>query len=304
MKYFLSILFVANVIICIGQDWAPVGTTWYYTERYAFSGNEDYFLLKSEKDTVFNGLNCKYISKNELIFCSDRPLYEIVFSRNDTVFFFDSHFNEFQILYDFNAQVNSGWIIKTVDNINSNIDTIFVKVDSISNVLINGQVLKKFHVTYHCYFEQFYDMQLPSEIIEKIGDINYLFNFYPQDAMTCDANYSSGLRCYYDPIFGNYETGIVDSCNYTHIWVGINKSPENDQNLIIYPNPAKSNINISGINHLKLSYTITNLMNEKIINKRELKESINIENLQKGIYLFYIYDEQNILIKIEKIIKI
>lgn len=303
-KTILTILIMFYVIFSFTQNWAPIGATWYYTEQYFTSGDIDYFKIQSDKDTVFNGILCRKIIKYDYPLCSDRSAIEFMYSRNDTVFFYDTIFHEFQILYDFNAQVNDGWIIKTFDYINpSEPDTIFVKVDSVGSIVVNGNILKKLFVTNHRYIDPYNDLSYPSEIIEKIGDFHYLFNFYPQPEIACDGNFSSGLRCYYDSIIGQFETGIADSCDYTYDWVGINKC-QIQNNIQINPNPVISNLTFTGINGRKLRYSILNISNQIVRNKNELKEFINLNELQKGIYFLYIYNEQNIIIQVERLIKI
>jgi hypothetical protein len=220
------------------QEWAPIGARWHYTERFAFSDDVDYLMFTSEKDTLFNGIWCNKLLKRHSMFCTDRPPdYEITFSRNDTIYFYDPNFEQFQVLYDFNAQTGDSWIIRTKDTFNPpDIDTIMVVVDSTGIIDINGTDLKKWYVTYHCFYETAYGMTYPSEIIERIGDMTYLFNFYPEFALACDANWSDGLRCYEDPVLGFYSTGIADSCTY--VWTGIEDKLTDRDIFTIYPNPA------------------------------------------------------------------
>ena len=79
-------------------------------------------------------------------------------------------------------------------------------------------------------------MTYPSEIMERIGDMTYLFNFYPEFALACDFNWADGLRCYEDPLLGFYSTGIADSCTY--VWTGIEDKLADKALFTIYPNPA------------------------------------------------------------------
>ena len=210
----------AGIIRSDQQEFAPIGAEWYYNERFAFSGDIDFIKFTSEKDTVIHGKTCKKITKRHKIDCYDRPDTEFLYSGNDTVYFFDPAFNEFQNLYVFNSAPNDSRIIKIKDE-TQEIDTITIRVDSVSTKQINGQNLKALHVTYDKN-DEIYPETYSSTIIEKIGDVKYMFNWYPWSQIVCNANWTDGLRCYQDSEIGLYSTGIVDSCDYIYIWTAVN----------------------------------------------------------------------------------
>lgn len=176
-KLLFTITLIISTISFYGQEFAPVGAEWYYNEQFAFAGDINYIKFTSEKDTLIFGENCKKITKRHKLICNNRPNTEYLFTRNDTVFFLDTAFNEFQILYDFSANPTNSWIIKIKDEFQI-IDTLTITVDSISTTQINGQNLKTLYVTY-VNDDQNMPQIYPSVIIERIGDINYMFNWYP-----------------------------------------------------------------------------------------------------------------------------
>ena len=159
----------ADIIMSDQQEFAPIGAEWHYNERFAFSGDIDYIKFTSEKDTVIHGKSCKKITKRHKIYCFDRPDTEFLYTSNDTVYFFDATFNEFQNLYIFNSAPNDSWIIKIKDEAQE-IDTITISVDSVSTKQINEQNLKTLHVTYDKN-DEIYPESYSSTIIEKIGDV-------------------------------------------------------------------------------------------------------------------------------------
>jgi hypothetical protein len=59
----LIVILVLVSITLYGEDFAPVGAEWYYSEQFAFSGDLNYIKFTSEKDTLIYGKNCKKISK-------------------------------------------------------------------------------------------------------------------------------------------------------------------------------------------------------------------------------------------------
>ena len=286
---FISTILTINIS---GQDFAPIGAEWYYNELFAFSGDVDYIKFTSEKDTLINGEICRKVTKRHRLACNDRPDVEFLFSRNDTVFFLDTIFNEFQILYVFNAQVGDSWIIKLMKE-EQILDTLIITVDSVSIVQINEFDLKALHVTYANY-DEYYPINYTSTIIEKIGDVLYMFNWYRAD-LICDMNYTDGLRCYQDSVIGLYSTEMVDSCDYTLLGTGID---ENDKdNLIqIYPNPAKHYLDIVVDNNSILEAELRDINGRKVITK-QFSSSLKLDlfDIKSGVYLLIIRDKDEII---------
>ena len=178
-KIVLIIVMAISTITFYGQVFAPVGAEWYYDEQFSFWGDIDYIKFTSEKDTLIFGENCKEITKRHKLQCNDRPETEYLFSRNDTVFFLDTIFNEFQILYDLNANPTDSWIIKIKDE-EQDIDTITVTVDSVSITQINGQNLKTLYVTYDKddeYSPHTYSQNNRKIFLRKFKFLNFLFTF-------------------------------------------------------------------------------------------------------------------------------
>jgi|AntAceMinimDraft_3_1070362.scaffolds.fasta_scaffold00904_3 hypothetical protein len=294
MKHTLILLILVGISLQnFAQDFAPIGTEWHWDERFAFSGNIDFIKFQSEKDTLINDVLCKKIIKRHKIFCNDRPDVEYLFTRNDTVFFLDTIFNCFQILYDFNAQTNDSWIILLKDETND-IDSLTITVDSTDFQQINDSILKVLYVTYYKNDEsrpQIYN----SKIIERIGDIQYMFNWFPFSEIVCDANYSNGLRCYQDSVIGLYSTGIANSCDYTYIWTGIEQC--NNEDLIsIYPNPTTEKVTIEISKKANLELRITDFLGKTHL-QNDFSESINIDlsDFKKGIYLISVYENRKFI---------
>jgi hypothetical protein len=285
----------------LAQDFAPIGAEWYYSEAWVFSGDEGYFKITSIKDTTYQGKVCHKLIKENKLYCMHRPDIEYIYSEDSAVYFWDNDFNEFQKLYDFKSQKNSSWFIKLKDS-QDEIDSIIISVDSTGILIINEKQLKVLFVTYTTLYHNSYNLLYTSKIVEKIGDFRYLFNLSPESALVCDANFSDGLRCYEDPSFGFYSTGIVDSCTYTYKWQWIDIKNNIKDNLILYPNPANETICISGLNNLE-QYQIFD-MNGRIIKSDIIKDSqIVIKDLSKGFYLISIFDSKGILQLKEKILK-
>ncbi len=301
MKQILLLIIIGGISLqSFAQDFAPVGAEWHWDERFAFSGNIDFIKFHSEKDTLINDVLCKKIIKRHKIFCNDRPDVEYLFTRNDTVFFLDTIFNSFQILYDFNAQTNDSWIILLKDETND-IDSLTITVDSTDIQQFNDSILKVLYVTYYKNDESM-PQTYNSIIIESIGDIQYMFNWLPFSGIVCDANYSNGLRCYHDNNLGLYSTGIADSCEYSYVWTSV-EHKINEKIFSVHPNPTNGIITIELANKNNLKIVIKDNLGQIITHKVFAnKTSIDLSEFQNGIYFITLF-ENNQKIGTKKIIK-
>lgn len=303
MKNLLIVfIFICFALTLSAQEFAPVGAEWYYGEQFAFSGDVDYIKFTSEKDTLVYGKNCRKITKRHKLSCNGRPNTEFMYKSNDTVFFYDKIFDEFQILYVANLKPEDSWIIKVRDEF-EDIDTIVVTVDSIDVIEINGHNLNVLHVDYYKYDENQSDNR-NSTIIDKIGDVYYLFNWYPYSALICDGNYTKGIRCYEDSEIGLYSTGIADSCDLNYFWTGI-EGFTNDINIQVYPNPASDfvKIQIEGIpEFLTEIFDITGrlLFSEK---SYDSNIRVDISSFKNGLYVISIKDKNQKLIGYRRLVK-
>ncbi len=287
----LRIMLLGGCLSCsltlAGQGWAPVGAQWYYGEGFAFSGNVDYMLFESVGDTLIQGKACKRIEvKRNQGQCYVRPMVEHLYEQNDTIFLYDTVYQDFQILYNFNAQPGDSWQFRML-GWNATPDTAFVTLDSFDFVNINGQSLKRIY----CHASYRYDLSsgYPAvndtfTVIEKIGHPNFFYHHYEEFYPVCDANYSTGLRCYQDSSLGLYQVDTSISCDYTYIWTGIAQH-SNSKTIQIYPNPVQHTLQLSGNFELPLQYQIYNL-NAQLQMQGLLKDAqLNLMDLKDGLYI-------------------
>ncbi len=205
----------------------------------------------------------------------------------------DSAFEEFQILYAFGAIPNDSWIIKTIDE-EQELDTLRIVVDSVSMKQINGQELKALHVTYN-KLDEYSSMAYTSTILEKIGDIHYMFNWtHYSSNVACDGNYTSGLRCYQDPEFGLYSTGIVDSCDYIYEWVGIHQGDLQNQ-VRIFPNPAQNFVELSVDRFSEYRAELYDLNGRLLLSTKTFKSNtrIDLSKIGNGLYIIVILENDS-----------
>lgn len=280
----------------IAQEWAPVDATWHYS-YYDWDGKICYTKFVVKKDTIFQDENCKKIIKENKLYCYNRSEIEYTFMRNDSVFFWDTLSNSFQLIYNFGANVGDSIVYIYYEPFNppTNIDTVIMFVDSISSIEINSSTLKEFHVTYNFGDSSFYQ----SKIIENIGDIFYMFHYNWGAKAVCDGGYTTGLRCYEDSNIGFYQVEGQDSCE--HYVSSVNERIKSE-NINIYPNPTTNKLHLQKDKSINMnSITLTNINGKHLKTYPANSTEIDISNLTKGVYLLQIETNQEIIT--EKVIK-
>lgn len=193
MKKILSItifLIVFQIGNIFGQDFAPIGAKWHYTEYFAFSGDISYLTIESVGDTIINGKACKVLENNGRLMCVFHNERDFVYYEDSVAYFYVPQIDSFQVLFDMRAHKDSSWINIFMIQELTKLDTVQIVVDSVSYVTINSNNLKKLHVTYKSLNSGFEFLHYQGEIVEYLGDIYYLFNLYSLSGIMCDGNYS------------------------------------------------------------------------------------------------------------------
>jgi hypothetical protein len=299
MKAFMLLFSFAMIMLNLhgrARDFAPVGATWHYTEGFAFEKITDYLTIRSVKDTVILGKSCQRLDcENLCLYPSGR---QYIHYSNDSLYRYNPDFNEFQLIAAFNAQKGERWKFLLKD-LEASTDTVTVKVDSVIVITINQHPLRQLFVSYQMINynaggDSTRSFSYTSRIVEKLGDVQYLFNFPLTINMVCDGNYSEGLRCYEDAAFGFYSTGIAPSCTYQHIWIGI-KDHHNVDDLKLFPNPTKGLIHIAFSNHKNLSLQVNDLTGRCLFSESLNSSQVDLSALPNGLYVITVMDQQKIM---------
>lgn len=293
----LTLLFSLALIIVnfpsMAQDFAPIGAVWHYTERFAFQGDIDYLTIHSVKDTTIQGYSCRRLDCDEIIGLPSGKQY--IRYANDSLFRYVPEFNSFQLMAAFNAQKGDSWkyLVKDWDE---SIDTVVVKVNSVERITINQKSLRKLSVRYQVvnydiHGDSVRSASYDSQIIEKIGDIHYLFNFPLSVSIVFDGNYSDGLRCYEDADLGLYSTGIAESCTYRYDWVGINDH-NNSGYLEFFPNPTHGWIHLSIPYRSNMTVQVKDMVGRSLLIERlNATGQIDLSGLSNGLYILSVSDK-------------
>lgn len=251
----------------ISQNFAPIGAKWHYSaDDYSPPFNSNYILIESVKDTIVQGKNAKKL--NSTFFGgsggSSPWAINIVYSDSNKVYLY--RYNQFHLLYDFNAnQGDTMYIIEPeLGSCGGNGDTLIeILVDSVKMENIGG-VMKK--VQYVTNLE--FGWVIGAKFIETVGSTHYLFPIHCTLPPIIDS-----LRCYSDSTI-NYQ--LVVDCEELVTAINEYKKTEYTIQTIV-------------LNQLKLpditgDFLIYDLQG-RIILSEKIKTTINISNLNKGIYI-------------------
>ena len=274
------------------QSFAPTGAVWHYTYFAQQAGG--YLQILSEGDTLIYGKASKKLKKiqYQYDFIDEKHDtfvlgYEYVYSENNKVFRL-TH-DSFYILYDFNAVVDSTWVVG--GDIGGCNKTGRVIVDSVSSLTIGPTTLKEIHSSpVGSSHWAFYD-----KIVERIGGFKYMFPDVTHYCLIVEEGYQ--LRCYEDTVIGFYETGVSESCDYISDYIpGVNVPQDVNSIFTVSPTLISEKVHIF-FNPQTIKdvpkVNIIDLMGKKLLGF-ELTNNTGwyyLNDLSSGVYLVLIRGE-------------
>lgn len=305
MKSHLLIIILLTRLISVNaqtsqltKDFAPVGSHWYYTNIPSFFTSDiDYMEIKSIEDTVIQGKNCRHLQKT---YNGSPEKDEFVYNRGDTVFRLSAN-DTFYVLYNFSAQVGDTWRSRSSLYTDGPPEVeMTITVDSVSNEIINGYLLKVLFVSSDNSAVSFggnWSSIGKARIIERLGGSWYMFPF---NYGFLDDNIRIGLRCYSDDSLGFYNAGISQSCDEVITSINNLNLPINSH---IYPNPFSNKLTFAFSDNEQTTITLFNFLGQPVLEKTFIKSmTFDTEYLSNGIY-FYEFKNSKKILKTGKVIK-
>jgi len=282
----LTILLIQNFSSSLGQSFAPIGAEWYYT---AMAGgmaptNSEYYHFRCVKDTIINTNSLKKIEITYYRYRGDSViLTPYYFSQSqDTVSLYNPELNKFYKLFIFNTKKGD---TLTLDIPYDN----FYLEDTTFRVIIDTIIL-----------ETYGDTQLKKYVLNQIDDFGWFCGFYIEKiggyewflplgkAIIPEEN--GPIRCYHD---NEIEINFVGYECDKRIIYSLN-NPTYDEKFIVYPNPTTGLVQIESdfkFNRIE----ILDHLGKKIFESN--KTLIDINNLNKGIYLLKVLSDNMQIIK-------
>ncbi|PHN00841.1 T9SS type A sorting domain-containing protein [Flavilitoribacter nigricans] len=256
------------------QEWAPPGTRWYYSQ-YSFGGpNIGLHVMEVVGDTTINNRACRIIEGGQS--CSFPMRY--AYREDRRIYYYNEVSEDFALLYDFNLVAGDTLKMFVADLGTEDMDTFYVRIDSLSQLRINNDSVQVQHVT-PLYNESFNaPLSFGRRIYEDIGGDHF---FLPPYGF-CDVP-AGPLRCFEHPDFGVYQFLTEFPCDYVPVRerfsdLGLNvyPNPAGDQILIATPGEPFTSLDIFDLNGLRL-YSQNNIFATEI--------RLALPDLPAGIYL-------------------
>ena len=281
----LLLLFLLCSGLSFAQNWAPNGAQWHYSYYGFFPGYVD---IAYSGDTLIDGQVTKKLTKtfHGLGWGMDVTSYSIgteyTYEANGVVYL--RYQNQWDTLYNFNAQVGESWrmakqpLISNIIPPNSR-----MKVMSTGTMMINNEA-RNYFVIDKCDSNNMSFGFLQDTLIENIGFLHEYLLPYDQFDGAVDGNEGGPFRCYSDNNFAIYKPNYLEVCDYI---MGTTEL-EGSASFQVYPNPVSDQINIpesliQEYNHYRI------LSNEgKLIQKGQTTEQIDVANLPAGNYTLLI----------------
>lgn len=297
MRYlliFFGFLFCSQLSISQSYEWAPIGAKWWYAQ-WSFSGYDRSFAsIRSVKDTVLQGQNCRVL---ELYFANSdsdpgtKVLSTYTYKQNGVVRYTTSPDEPLRTLYHFNAQVGDTVVVYPWEQFDT--DSLYYAIDSIEVATISGKSIKVMHTS----------------IVEAISSDSYYMSttwyagigsalfFMPQFG-AMDPPLTGELRCYEEDSLGLVNIlGIP--CDST-ISVGISNTVSSGERLRISPNPGGNQIKVQvakAVISPPMYLRVIHIDGRVVVHEKMLLEeqTISTSAWPAGLYLVEVYHENDLL---------
>ncbi len=306
MKKTLFILITLLPFLTIGQNWAPVGATWYY--GFSVWTNAGYYKIENVGDTTIltnqvhafqcNKLQKTHYNKNLVTQTIDTVVIgtEYTYSDNDKVYIYKHH--QFYTLYDFSAQIGDTWIVPEISRYDGCDSIGTIRVDSIGTMTINTENLRYICVS---LLDTMQKWGWKAKIVEKVGPIKSYSSYpyaylFPQKfdycGMILDEYIEGGnFRCYSDNSSFSYSPELAPACDFI---TSVNTLDEISAKITIFPNPSNGSFKVYFDNLSIKDVIISDLIGKTIQQYHSIKQSnVEINNLSTGTYIITLIDNDN-----------
>ena len=267
------------------QIWTTDQKYGQYNEQYRYER-----LALTEEDTIIDGKSYKKLySFTEREFDIETATFVCGIRENENkqVFVASYHNQQEFLLYDFSLTEGDSILAES----NGEYDLYF-NVTDVDTIDYNGVERRKITL-------QFYNYAWVTWI-EGIGNIEGLLMDWRSYTMAMDPMPNVRLRCYEyneECLYSDFSFNESIYDCYTPLYTGLEEN-ETQNNILLYPNPAKERLYINTSIPIK-QMTICNLLGQEIqkYNNLETTSSINISGLNEGVYFVKIYTEKAVLSK-------
>jgi len=264
MKKTLIILILSAILQSVsGQTFPLKSSIWYHANNGGSSApNSTLTKIEYDKDTLISGVQGRMLT-NGLVF----------YSKNDSVFYYNTKQNKFGLLYDFTAKVGDTVTISMPPNITTSLTSFEIVIDSITIEKYSNDTVLKFLSTpvnpdYH-FEDNIYRTRIGA------------FNFLPTFGVSIpEGDY---LKCYQDSKISINNTTIPCDSVITNV-----NSESSQIDFKVFPNPVNDELNIRLSSEIDYSIRLFN-SNGKLLIQQKFTNSdraqVLISSLESGVYI-------------------
>lgn len=264
------------------QIWTTDQKYGQYNEQYRYER-----LALTEEDTIIDGKSYKKLySFTEREFDIETATFVCGIRENENkqVFVASYHNQQEFLLYDFSLTEGDSILAES----NGEYDLYF-NVTDVDTIDYNGVERRKITL-------QFYNYAWVTWI-EGIGNIEGLLMDWRSYTMAMDPMPNVRLRCYEhneECLYSDFSFNESIYDCYTPLYTGLEEN-ETQNNILLYPNPAKERLYINTSLPIK-ELTICNLLGQEIqkCNMTEKTSSIDIRGLKEGVYFVKLSTEKGV----------
>jgi hypothetical protein len=286
-----SILVFTNLSAhCQEIDFAPVGAKWWInqiiTDQFGIPA-DSFLVAEVSGEEMKEGRLCRVISN---LTGHGLPPTAHVYTENDSVFFYSEVTMQFELLYDFSAEVGSSW---TIYGLLDMVRDVEITVTGVSTEEIGGEQLRVWHIESNFNAEWWSD-----RIIERIGSPHF---FTPVTATHGSSSSgilaAAGVRCYEDSSI--FVKLWFQDCEWYHDISSVEEYPL-DIVFRVYPNPANDVLNIflesdGTFSSSGLKFEIIDYVNGSAVYRQAIDTnssiSIDILSWKSGMYVVFVTNE-------------
>jgi len=307
-KLLFVFLFIFSSFFSFSQTWINPGATWNYRFVY-MAGMVGYEKIQYTHDTLMYGKNCQVLHTTRETwgpmgpgappsYWSTEALPDrYTYNNGNTVFYLvDTNMGAsdhgFHILYNFAAGAGDNWDLGIDSSIFCGPHSLVI-ADS-TRLMTIGTTTHKVVYTHDsdtatvglepC--NDWYYLDNKGILIENIGNLYYLF----PKARNCKPfgyvdQFELELTCFTDGITDLVLVPSGECENPFHL--GIDAIFSDDNDLVLYPNPASEELTISWQNKDTYIISVYNVLGELLLQKNAasaLSETLNISELNSGVY--------------------
>lgn len=308
-------------------EWAPIGAVWMY--ETANMGMESYYsqywYVRSAKDTVFHGVNCRKLEVERYYWPDFEPVKmtdRFTFQDGGDIYFYNSDIDDFVLSFSYDLQKGDTveWQMPVFEDcINSfYLDTvlnwdvgylsgagtsympysIFMK----SNVSLNSYRLITDSAVCFASRIGYYNLSYGhGSYYDYFGVRSDLFDLYSLEELinTCFCYYDGEVKINTASIYlDDTIINAKDSClNYYNKYSNIPSYETNDDGFSVYPNPFKDAIQISFEEPVKLfTIEIYNITGQLLYSakKKDDNTHIDLRGFVSGNYLIKIQTKDKV----------